>query len=151
MISLVLLALMASLLYPGCKKNQGPPNLPDFRINVAIDPNSTIYQQLNVVGGWMYLGYSEGIDPPSRGVIVYRWTNDMFVAFERMPPYEPDLCCEQGVCTHLIVENHYPFVYDSCTDTKFLIIDGSVAEGPSPWPLIQYQTTYDGNLLYIYN
>ncbi len=135
-----------------CKKNRAlPPDFPEFNINVAIDPNTTIYQQLNVVGGWMYLGYSEGIDPPSRGIIVYRWTTDQFVAFERTPPYEWNKCCYQNVCTHLIVENYYPFVFDTCTETKFLLIDGSVTEGPSPYPLLQYQTQYDGNRLYIFN
>lgn len=150
-ISVISVLFLIALTYQGCDKSQLPPEFPEFRINVTIEPNSTLYQELNVVGGWMYLGYSQGIDPPSRGVIVYRWTNDEFVAYERTPPHNWNECCDQGLCTHLIVDSYYPFVFDTCTQTKFLLIDGSVTEGPSPYPLIKYQTQYDGNLLYIYN
>jgi hypothetical protein len=150
-IGLLFIFAIAAISFSGCGKNELPPDLPEFRINVTIEPNSTLYQPLNVVGGWMYLGYSEGIDPPSRGVIVYRWTTDQFIAFERTPPYEWNKCCDQGICTHLIVDNYYPFVFDTCTQSKFLLIDGSVVEGPSTYPLIKYQAQFDGNLLYIYN
>lgn len=147
------LALILMTIYTGCDKNNNPSGIILPKINISIEPNSTLYQELNVVGGWMYLGYGEGVIEPSRGIIVYRFSAEQFMAYERTPPYRPDSCCSggQGTCTRLIVENFYPFVMDTCTQSKYLIIDGSPAEGPSTLSLIPYQTTYDGQILYIYN
>jgi len=121
-------------------------------MNITIDPNTTIFQELNVPGGWMYLGYEHGVDPPSRGVIVYRLTMDEFKAYDRMPPYKPDSCCASGSnCTQLLVEGYYPYVMDTCTGSKFIILDGLCVEGPSPYPMLTYVTEYDGRYLYIHN
>jgi hypothetical protein len=121
--------------------------------NVTIDPNSTIYQPLNVVGGWMYLGEQDGVEPPSRGIIVYRLAYEQFLAYERTPPFKPDSCCNPSktVCTSLIVDNYFPFVMDTCTMSKFLILDGSPVEGPTSLPLGMYITEYYGELLYIHD
>jgi hypothetical protein len=148
---LFLFSLMT--IYTGCDKNNNPSDIILPKINISINPNSTIYQELNVVGGWTYLGYGEGVIEPSRGIIVYRFSTEQFMAYERTPPYKPDSCCSSGsgTCTRLIVENFYPFVADTCTQSQYLILDGSPAEGPSTLSLIPYQTTYDGNTLYIYN
>jgi hypothetical protein len=93
------------------------------------------------------------VNSPSRGIIVYRFTTDQFTAFERTPPYKPDSCCsfQTGFCSALVVDQYYPFVVDTCTGSEFLILDGSPSSGPSPYPLIAYQTLYDGNVLYISN
>jgi len=122
-------------------------------INITIDPNSTIYQELNVVGGWMYLTEQDGAEPPSRGIIVYRSSLDMFMAYERTPPFKPDSCCNalQTVCSSLVVDNFYPFIMDTCTMSKYLILDGSPVEGPSYIPLGIYVTEYYGNLLFIHD
>lgn len=120
-------------------------------MNITIDPNITIFQELNVPGGWMYLGYEHGVDPPSRGVIVYRLTMDEFMAYDRMPPYKPDSCCNGNVCTQLLVDGYYPYVMDTCTGSKFIILDGLCVEGPSPYPLLTYKTEYQNGYLYIHN
>jgi hypothetical protein len=145
--------LIPVLMFIGCDKNNNPSNIPIAKINITIEPNSTLYQELNVVSGWTYLGYSDGVNAPSRGIIVYRFSTDQFMAYERTPHYLPDSCCtiQGGFCTSLIVDQHFPFVVDTCTQSKYLIMDGSPSEGPSPYPLIMYQTIYDGQLLYIYN
>jgi len=120
-------------------------------INLTIDPNSTIYQDLNVVGGWMYLDQQDGAEPPSRGIIVYRSSTDLFMAFERTPPFKPDSCCNsaQTICTALIVD--FPYIFDTCTLSKYLILDGSPIEGPSSMTLGMYYTEYYGDLLYIHD
>ena len=148
---LFLFAWIMVFLPSGCKeKDEQSPIAP---VDITLDPNSTIYQEINVPGGWMYLGESDGVIYPSRGIIVYRMTTDQFLAFERTPPYKPDSCCNASgtICTRLIVEDFYPFVQDTCTNSSFLIIDGSPAEGPANRYLWQYYAEYDGYLLYIHD
>jgi hypothetical protein len=144
------LILIQLILFPGCDKDDGDRQ-PLPPMNITIAPNSTLYQELNIVGGWMYLDEMDGVEPPSRGVIVYRMSTDMFIAFERTPPFKPDSCCNtpKTICTALIVD--FPHVLDTCVGSKFLILDGSVMEGPSNMPLSQYVTEYYGGLLYIHD
>lgn len=104
-VRLIFLIAFSSGLGWSCQKEDPNPNIPDVYINFTIDPNSTFYQQLNTAGGWMYLT----ADPPSRGIIVHRINNEEFVAFERMPPNDPNLCCENNNCTRLVVDEFYPF------------------------------------------
>ena len=138
------------IVFTGCKKEQDTGNVPYAYVNITINPNSTIYQELNVVSGWTYLGYNDGVREPSRGIIVCRIMTDDFVAFERTPPFLPNKCCTaSGICTRLIVE--YPYIADTCTQSTYLIIDGSPVDGPSTVPLVWYQADYDGQLLYIHN
>jgi hypothetical protein len=144
--------LMVFILLNSCDKdNGGRPPLPP--INITLDPNSTIYQELNVVGGWLYLYEQDGAEPPSRGIIVYRLSTDLFAAYERTPPFKPDSCCNAAKtnCTKLLVDNYYPFVMDTCTSSKYLILDGSPISGPSNMTLSTYVTEYYGGLLSIHD
>ena len=130
-------------LWSGCKKEeqQDPENqIPVVPVSISLNPNSTEYLRLNVVSGWetIYGGY--------RGIIVYRISTNEFVAFERSCPYDWN-----QTTTKVIVDTSGLTI--SCPNCKsqFLILDGSPYQGPSHYPLKQYQTSYDGNLLYIFN
>jgi len=148
---LLTLTFVALIFFTACKKNGDDPNtnIPYAHINVVINPNSTLYQELNIVGGWMYYPY---VNPPSRGLIIYRLTQEDFLAYERTPPVNSNACCdpETGLCTYLIVDDYFPFVYDTCSDYSYQIIDGSPIS-PASVPLKQYYTSYDGLNLYINN
>jgi len=145
-----LVTIIIGALITACNKDNGD-RLPLPLIDITIDPNSTIYQELNITGGWMYLDETDGAELPSRGIIVYRLTEDQFLAFERTPPFKPDSCCNAAktVCTALIVD--FPYVMDTCTISKYLILDGSQVSGPSNMSLGIYVTEYYGDLLYIHN
>ena len=148
--SALMFVLLAMALAISCKKGDDPnSDIPYANINVVINPNSTMYQELNIVGGWMYYPW---VDLPSRGLIIYRITNEDFKAYERTPPVNSNACCDaaSGKCTALIVEDHYPFVYDTCSDLNYQIIDGSPIS-PATIPLKSYRTVYDGTNLYITN
>ena len=145
--SFFLIVILLLITFNSCRKEEINPNDTRAYINFTIDPNSTFYQELNTVGGWMYLT----ADPPSRGIIVYRMTQNEFLAYDRIPPNEPDRCCEDNECTRLIVGEYYPMAYDECNDISYLLLNGSIVEGDGKWPLIQYQTTYNGQLLRIFN
>jgi len=138
-------------------KNKGNPNVPDVNINITIDPNSTLFLELNATGGWLYLdevpGYADQIRYPSRGIIVFRQDVNFFKAYERQPPNDPFKCCDSQKqnCGKLIVGNNFPFVKDTCTGTLYQIYDGSIFSGDGQYPLIEYYAYYDGQLLNIYN
>lgn len=146
----IIFLLLTGLVLHGCKKGEDPnSNIPYAYINVVINPNSTLYQDLNIVGGWMYYPY---VNPPSRGLIIYRLTQEDFLAYERTPPVNSNACCDPGtgLCTYLLVDDYFPFVYDTCSDMSYQIIDGSPL-APATIPLKQYATNYDGMNLYITN
>ena len=138
-----------------CNKGSVNPNIPKVVINVTINPNSTIFQELNTPGGWFYLDEQPGIYIPqgSRGVIVYRVTMSEFKAYERQPPNFPFECCEENEynCTKLIVGGNYPFVKDTCNDNLYQLLDGTLFQGDGQYPLIEYNAIYDGSLLHVFN
>ncbi|MFK5855676.1 MAG: hypothetical protein QM503_06060 [Bacteroidota bacterium] len=138
-----------------CNKGSVNPDIPRVVINVTINPNSTIFQQLNTVGGWLYLEEQPGIYIPSgsRGVIVYRMTLTEFKAYERQPPNFPFECCDANGfnCSKLIVGGNYPFVKDTCNDNLYQLLDGSLFQGVGQYPLIEYNAMYDGALLHVFN
>jgi hypothetical protein len=146
----ILNSILFIVLLFSCNKESND-RLPLPPIDITINPNSTIYQEINIAGGWVYLDQNDGALPPSRGIIVYRVTEDQFLAFERTPPFKPDSCCNAAktVCTALIVD--YPYILDTCTNSKYLILDGSPVSGPSSISLGIYVTEYYPPLLYIHN
>ncbi len=140
--------LFGLLLTNSCNKEEINPNIPNVYINITLDPNSTVYQELNTAGGWMYLT----ANAPSRGIIVYRLTNEEFMAYDRIPPNEPNKCCENATsCTRLVVGDNYPFVKDDCLGTMYSLLDGSIFSGEGKWGMIRYNATYDGFNLSIFN
>lgn len=150
LLNLILIGLVSSVVLASCDKGEDPnSDIPYAHINVVINPNSTMYQELNIVGGWMYYQY---VDAPSRGLIIYRMTIDEFKAYERTPPVNSNACCdlETGYCSALIVDDYYPFVQDTCSDFSFQILDGSPLS-PATVPLKSYRAVYDGQNLYITN
>lgn len=141
-------------LFWSCNKDNVNPDIPHVVINLTIDPNSTIFQELNTVDGWLYLDEVSGMYIPlaSRGIIVFRSGMYDFKAYERQPPNDPYACCNDNLqnCGKLVIVD-YPMVTDTCTGNKYLIYDGNLFEGTGRYPLIEYYAVYDGSLLHIYN
>ncbi len=133
------LSLTALLIF-SCRKKNEYPLIPNVYVNLYIDINSALYNDLNSVGGYLYLTGG------NRGILVYRNSIDEFKAFERTCPYDPD-----KDCARIEVDLSGLFAIDSCCFSKFLLLDGSVHNGPSTLPLKQYRTTFDGDFLHIFN
>lgn len=157
--NILLLLVSILLLLSGntsCKKNPINPNIPEVNIYYRIEPNSTIFLELNTIGGWIYLDEIPGIvvPYPSRGIIVYREDINIFKAYERQPPNNPFECCDPDnstICSTLIVGDNYPFVKDTCNDNMYQLLDGTLFSGVGEYSLIQYRTSYDGVYLTISN
>lgn len=151
----ILFAAFLLVYTPACNKGSINPNIPRAIINVTIDPNSTLFQQLNTPGGWLYLEEQAGIYIPydSRGVIVYRLSMTEFKAFERQSPDTKFSCCDENHenCAKLIVGDNYPFVKDTCNGNLYQLLDGNLFTGDGQFPLIQYNAMFDGGLLHVFN
>lgn len=134
------------------------PDYPNAVINFTIYPNSLQYQELNYVSGWLYL--TPVPETTSRGIIVYRVSENEFLAYDRLAPNYPYACDDSfGNTSRLFVD--FPFVVDSCNNAYYNILNGQIVVAEPDmvpnfpldlvYPLFQYHTTYDGNKLTITN
>lgn len=124
-----------------CKKNRNHP-VPSIAFDFTIDLTLPTYQYLNSVGGWAYV--PGGI----KGIVVYRQSTDVFVAWERMSPEDPDNVCATGLTAD---SANFLILIDPCSSARFSMYDGSPIANSS-WGLRKYQTLWNGsNTLRIYN
>ncbi len=163
---LILIALLPLL--HGCQKYPENPNRPllPYPVTVYIsdahfvDPSTDQYHDLNNIFDWVYI--NSEIESSSRGIIVFRNNDNEFLAYDRMPPNEPNACTDsQGNTTRLVVD--FPFVVDRCNNAYYNILNGQIiirepdmvpnfpTDGTVVYPLIQYHTNYDGSKLTITN
>jgi nitrite reductase/ring-hydroxylating ferredoxin subunit len=132
--------LLLAFLIPatGCKKDD--TGIPLVAVDVQLNVNNPSYFNISVPGGWVY------INGGSKGIIVYRKSVDEFMAYDRHSPYQS----ENG-CVVVVDSTTNVTVIDECSDSHFLLTDGSVFNGPAGLPLKQYQTSFSGSILRIYN
>ncbi len=163
---LILIALLPLL--HGCQKYPENPNRPllPYPVTVYIsdahfvDPSTDQYHDLNNIFDWVYI--NSEIESSSRGIIVFRNNDNEFLAYDRMPPNEPNACTDsQGNTTRLVVD--FPFVVDRCNNAYYNILNGQIiirepdmvpnfpTDGTVVYPLIQYHTNFDGSKLTITN
>ncbi len=114
--------------------------IPNVLVDIEININNPEYFNLMAVGGFMYL--SGG----SRGIVVYRYSQDTFVAFDRHCPYNPS---DEGQVT--FDSSSAIILKDNSCGSQFLLTDGSLYSGPATNSLKRYQTFFDGTILRIYN
>lgn len=139
---LVLLALSSALLAPGCKKESNV-NVPLAVVDININVNLPAYNNLAVIGGWLY------INGGSEGLIVYRKGPDEFIALDRHCTYRPEDLCRVYVDDSEVIARDTVST-DHC-GSAFLLMDGSVVQGPAALGLKQYHTTFNGTWLHIFN
>ena len=155
----MILALVPVLFY-GCRQIPENPNAPHAYINFTISLSDMNYQELQFVGNYKEL--TSDPESSSRGIIVYRMSQDEFLAYDRLPPNYPNACTDShGNTTRLVVD--FPFVIDHCNNAYYNILNGEIIIDEEHdmvpnfvgdeyiFPLIQYHTTYDGSRLTIYN
>ena len=140
MIKYFLFFLLAFVFFSSSCKKDKVERIPSVPINISVPINSVQYNDLNTIGGWVYVtgGY--------RGLIIYRLNNDDFLCYDRACPYHPSA---EGA--RIEVESSGLIAVDSLCGSRFFLSDGSVLKGPSTLPLKSYQTTFDGNYVSVFN
>ena len=86
------------------------------------------------------------VDGGINGLVLYRLSNEQFLAFERTSTQLPD-----NPAAKAFVQKDNFTLRDTVSGSEWRIIDGIVTKNPATWPLRQYGTNYDGNLLKIIN
>lgn len=122
-----------------CRKGtiSGIPYVP---VNYQLTVSNPEFSPLLAVGGWLYIGGG------SRGIIIYRFSPDEFRAYDRHCTFLVDDNCRVNMDNTDITA-----VDEECCESKFLIIDGAPIDGPANIGLHQYNTSFDGNTLLIFN
>ena len=115
--------------------------IPYVPVNIDIDLNLPAYNSLNFPG--------EAIALPggSKGLYVYRYTLDEFVVLDRHSTFDVALGCQ----VTLDPDNITLRDDSGCSESQWLMLDGSVLNGPATLPLHRYRTTLNGSILHIYN
>jgi len=112
--------------------NSGLPNVP---------VNETVF--LNTTGNLQVVGGSAVISGGISGIIVYRFSTDQFLAWDRACPHlQPNECAGMNLDGF--------FMVCSCDDSKFSILDGSPQNG-TPFAARQYRVIKNGETLIITN
>lgn len=142
LLSLIITILLFSI---SCKKksqqqNQADHPVPYVPVDITVYPNDPLNFKIQSIGGWLY--FNGGIN----GIIVYRKSQQEFIALERTSSYYPDNAAAKAK-----VQTDNFTLKDTISNSKWQIIDGAVVNGPATWPLRVYSTNYDGNSLRIRN
>ncbi len=132
-------SLAALLALGGCTRDRETA-VPLVPLDIEINLNLPAYNALAVVGGWAY------ITGGSEGLIVYRKSQDEFTALERHCTYQAADQCRVTVDASQVIARD-----TTCCHSAFLLLDGSVTQGPAVLPLKQYHTTFNGTTLHIFN
>lgn len=125
-----------------CREDDSINRVPNVPVDITLSLNLPQWQAINSPGGWVY------VTGGSRGIIIYRLSQDDFMAMDRHCPYEPQEFDRVDVLENNIIAE------DSLNcGSKFVLTDGSVTQGPAVFPLTTYQTTFNGtiNQLRIFN
>ena len=136
----LLLAILFSLTTFCNDPNQG--TIPYAYVNISIDLQDPEYINLQNVGGTEMItgGYN------NNGIVVYRSGIDEFKAYDRTCPYNIE-----DDCRVYIDSTSQVLVKCPCCGSKYELVYGSVVQTPAKVPLKEYNTSFNGDYLRIYN
>ncbi len=113
---------------------------PETNVYLEIPITMPLYN--NTYGNlWAYNYLTGGIG----GIIVVQGM-DEFIAYDRSCTFEMNSEC---IISGQSIND--PILLCNCCGSQFVIIDGSVSEGPANQALKKYNTYFDGTMLYVTN
>jgi len=130
------------LLTSSCGREQQIP-VPYVPVNYTVYLNNPSNDHLQVPGGYLIIP-----DRGNLGIILYRRSfgdSKDFVAFDLTCTHEPN-----DTCTVFVDDSEF-YLECPCCGSKFSIFDGFPAQGPARWQLKEYETSFNGNTVRIYN
>lgn len=104
----------------------------DIVINLTLPQ----YISLKNVGGYYEL---TGNDQGVRGIIIYRKSASVYLAYEKNCSFRPN-----EACATVDVDGSTLYMTDTCCGSSFSFSDGSPISGPAWRPLRQYLTFLNG-------
>ncbi len=132
----LLLASFFSII-PACDREE---RIPYAYVDFVVYLDLPEFQDLKTPGNYLYV--TGGV----RGILLYCEFTDSYKAYERNCPYEPS-----NANAILDVDSTGLFLECRHCDSKFMLLDGSVVNGPTKYPLLQYTTYLENNVLSVYN
>jgi hypothetical protein len=131
--------LLSALISPSCESNRGQI-IPYVQIHVDLD----LYAELGSMGiATTRILPNEGY----RGIVLYREADLFFHAYDLTCTEYPEH--DRAVLRDTIFDG--VFKCPKC-DSRYVIINGAYPDsGPAEFPLVEYRTTIQGNLLLITN
>lgn len=131
--------LVLSLVTPSCETNQGQI-IPYVQVDIYL----LLYADLANVGiGTTKLIPGEGVN----GIVLYRESDLVFYAYDRTCTLWPEHDAA-------VVEDSTFFGVFECPDcgSTYLLMNGAEPNsGPARFPLVQYRTSIQGDVLHIFN
>jgi len=126
-----------------CKKDSGQSDIPNVLVDFVIYLNEPSNVNLNVITGSVYV--NGGV----KGIIIYRQSQDEFIAIKRNCSYQPTTA--SAIVS--IDSSNTAFLKDASCGSRFYLSNGSVANGPATVPLKRYQTSYNSTnaTVHVYN
>lgn len=137
---ITLLALLTAVVLLSSCENTNRTGVPYVPVNFQLVVSNPEFVTLQAVGGHVT------IIGGSKGIIIYRASPEEFRAYDAHCTFLPEDGCRTEVDDTDIFA-----VCGQCCGTKFLLIDGAPVEGPAPIGLLQYNTMFDGNILWVTN
>jgi len=137
--SIFLLIFFPCLIAPSCETNRGPL-IPYVTVNRYL----LLYSDLAGMGiGTTRLIDNEGVN----GIVLYREADLIFYAYDRTCTLWPEH-------NAAVVEDTTFFGVFECPEchSKYLLMNGGEPNsGPARYPLVEYKTSIQGDVLRIYN
>lgn len=114
----------------GCKKDSNSPNVPYVPVDYTISLSLPSMSGLNQVGGYAYLnnlGY--------KGIVVFKFNADTYIAFDRSCTYQPTEGCHK-----IEIDATNSFVANcACCESKYSMDGGLVLKAPASRSLTRYK------------
>lgn len=123
-----------------CKDEFTRSNIPNVPVNIYISVQDPEFIDLTVPTGWV------NVTGGSRGIIIYRINQDEFKAFDRHCTFDPSSSC--GIVE---MDLNNVTLSDPCCGSIFSVFSGFPNRGPAVQGLREYQTTFDGTNLRVFN
>lgn len=121
-------------------RDQENNNIPLVQVDFVINLDDPSYLNLNNIGGTVE------VNGGSRGIILYRLSNETIKAYDRHCTFQPS-----NSCAIVSADPLAPTATGNCCGSVFLLSTGDVSQPPASTPLKEYNSFIDGNTLRVFN
>ncbi len=140
----ILLLLVVLFLFSYCNKDKDNDQVPYYYVSFKVYTNQAQYSELNSPGNSMILTSNVvGENQTPHGIIVYRLSGTEFKAYGRTCTNIPSNSCAVNI------DSTGVYAVCPCCGSKFLLLDGYPTSGKAEMPLVEYNTTFSNDILYV--